>query len=145
MAAPVSNPPKIGPLLAGIFGACVVGAVMGAGVSLMVPWVSRPEAAWGAAAGAAACVLIAAVLAGAGLSVAIKQQPKYAPVLVVGAGMARLLIALSLALMVFFLVAPEGKPFWVAFLLAGLLSIIVEAGWAVRMNSTTGTTGVGVS
>lgn len=145
MASTVINPPRIGPLMAGIFGACVVGAVLGAGLSLMVPWVTRAESAWGAAASGSLCVLIAAVLAGAGLSVALRQSPKYAPVLVVGAGMARMLIALSLALMVFFLVAPEGKPFWVAFLLAGLLSIIVEAGWAVRMNSTAGTTGVGVS
>ena len=145
MATPVANPPKIGPLMAGIFGACVVGTVASAGLSLLVPWVVRAEAAWGGAAGGAACVLIAAVLAGAGLSVALRQSAKYAPVLVVGAGMARMLIALSLALMVFFLVAPEGKPFWIAFLLAGLLSIIVEAGWAVRMNSTAGTTGVGVS
>ncbi len=68
------------------------------------------------------------------------------PVLVVGSGlkvdrlgmavlassMARMLTALMVGLIAYFIIKPEGRTFWVCFLAAGMLALIGEAFWAIR-------------
>lgn len=51
---------------------------------------------------------------------------------VLASSMARMLTALLVGLIAYFMIHPEGKTFWVCFLAAGLFALIGEAFWAIR-------------
>jgi hypothetical protein len=52
--------------------------------------------------------------------------------------MARMFTALFAGLIVYMMLRPEGRTFWVTFLAAGLAALVAEAVWAIRtINSPT--------
>lgn len=52
---------------------------------------------------------------------------------VLAASMARMLFALMLGLLAYFVVGFEGRSFWVCFLACGLTVLVAESLWAVRV------------
>ncbi len=53
---------------------------------------------------------------------------------IVAAGVVRALASLTLALVVFWAIKPEGRVFWGAFLAANLLCLFIESGWGILAN-----------
>ncbi len=92
------------------------------------------ELARAAALGAASC-LIPSFVASALLVAALRTGTTPAFVLM-GASVARFLLSLLVGLGAFLLLHPEGKTFWASFLICGLLGIVVEAAWSVRLLHT---------
>lgn len=114
--------------------ACMSGA--GAyGLAGVAGWGGDPTAlAQAAALGAASC-LVPALVASAVLVAALRTGTTPAFVLM-GASVARFLLSLLVGLGAFLLLHPEGKTFWASFLICGLLGIVVEAAWSVRLLNT---------
>jgi hypothetical protein len=120
----------LAPLAFGIIGSAAVAAVSTYGVAGMAGWTTGAKAIQATAMGAGSC-LAAAMIALAILALA-RTSDAARGMLILAASVARLLMSLLFALALFLLFNPEGKTFWVAFLLAGLLAIAVEAAWGVR-------------
>lgn len=86
-----------------------------------------PAAAWALGIWIAVGAFVAALLV-----LLTRGRPASAPVFIMGASFGRMIGALTIALSVYFIVQPEGRPFWIVFLLAGLGSLAAEVLWAVK-------------
>ena len=117
-------------LALGVVGSAVIAGVAAYFIGGMAGWASPTRALEAATMGAGSC-LVAALVAVAVLALA-RMSDATRGVIILAASVARLLLSLLLALALFLLFNPEGKTFWVAFLVAGLLAIAVEAAWGVR-------------
>lgn len=96
---------------------------------------------WSASAGAVQSVTLslaptlAAAMAGLlVLALVIARDLSLFAIGVVAAGVSRMLLALSLALVVFVITQPEGRTFWTAFLAANLLCLLAETAWGIAAN-----------
>lgn len=111
------------------FGA-LLGTVMGVGAAILL-WGQSPAvvpaAAWAFGTWIAIGVFVSAMLV-----LLTRGRPASAPLYIMGASFARMIGALSIALGVYFIAQPEGRPFWIVFLLAGLGSLAGEVLWAVK-------------
>lgn len=118
--------------------AAAVGTLAGAGLAAFNAW--GETTATKAAMLAGVCVLGTAMLVlGSARAmnfgmIATKSNasPTVQPTILTGMSTARMLLSLVVGLGVYLLVKPEGKTFWVAFLLGGLLSLLVETAWSLR-------------
>ncbi len=59
-------------------------------------------------------------------------NPTVQPTMLAAMSVSRMMLSLVAALGCFLLLKPEGKTFWVAFLLGGLLSLVVETAWSLK-------------
>lgn len=110
----------------------IVGALVGAVLCMQIGWAEGRVLT--NAAGLAGIVWIVGALVGVqvlvigtGLSVDRLGMG------VLASSMARMMGALFAGLMVFFMLHPDGRTFWVTFLSAGLVALVAEALWAVRV------------
>ena len=111
------------------FGA-LLGTVLGVGAAILL-WGQSPAllpaAAWALGSWLSVGAFVAALLV-----LLTHGRPASAPLFIMGASFARMIGALTIALAVYFIVQPEGRPFWIVFLLAGLGSLAAEVFWAVK-------------
>lgn len=116
-------------------GAVCVGVIAGVGVGAAAGWAdARSLAIAAATAGAvwgfATLVGVQTLILGTGLA---SDRLGFG---VLASSMARMLTALLVGVVVYFLVKPEGQTFWVCFLAAGLAALIAEAIWGIRTIQT---------
>ncbi len=111
------------------FGA-LLGTVLGVGAAILL-WGQSPAllpaAAWALGSWLGVGAFVAALLV-----LLTHGRPASAPLFIMGASFARMIGALTIALAVYFIVQPEGRQFWIVFLLAGLGSLAAEVFWAVK-------------
>ncbi|MFO0832070.1 MAG: hypothetical protein U0637_09520 [Phycisphaerales bacterium] len=130
--------------LAGMYAlGAVVGAIAGGGLAAFN--------GWGAEGGSGSGTLAASVLAGGSVLVTAlavlgvframrfgmvatqtNPRPSVQPAMLTGMSAARMLGSLVVALGVYLVFKPEGRAFWVSFLLGGLLALMIETAWSVR-------------
>ncbi|MEK6702758.1 MAG: hypothetical protein AABZ53_10880 [Planctomycetota bacterium] len=110
--------------------AIVSGAVAVGVAGSMLSWGSGAEIL---RAGLLVCavVLVAALAAHALIVLVLDPARDRLAGLVVAGGMARMLVSLLLAMVVFMMAAPEGRTFWFGFLASGLLCLVVETWWGM--------------
>ncbi len=135
---PPSSPPvqssvfKARSVFAVVIGASLVGSLIGVAICLSAGW-AQGRALTSGATGAGVVWLVACVLGvqtlviGTGLSV---DRLGFG---VLASSMARMLFALMLGLLAYFVVGFEGRSFWVCFLACGLTVLVAESLWAVRV------------
>ncbi|HVU63150.1 MAG TPA: hypothetical protein VHC70_04190 [Phycisphaerales bacterium] len=122
-------------------GAVVFGTLIGAGTGVAASWGTSQTIA--SAAIMSGLIWLFAVLLGVqtlvlGTGFAVDRLGPG----VLASSMARMLVALLVGVVVYFLVRPEGHTYWTCFLSAGLLALTTEASWAVRtINAATRETG----
>lgn len=135
MTTPTQNTAafRTGPLMAQVVAACVTGGLLGTGVAVVGHWGNGDTQTLGIAAFIATAVwLVGAVIGVMLLGVVTHNQPhKLAPG-VLASSTARMLIALIVGVLLFFLLSLEGRTFWSCFLLAGLFALVAESTWAIR-------------
>lgn len=114
-----------------LVGAALAGCAACAGLAMVGAWTQPERIALGAGL-AFACWLFAA-LAGVTLLAVFTggRVDRLAPALL-GESFGRMLLALTAGLGTYLLAAPDGKTFWISFLVAGLVSLIAETAWAMR-------------
>lgn len=124
------------PLVGSVFAGVLMGVAAGYGVAQTAGWTS------GSANPMSAPILAAIVwlfAAGLGVLMVIGGTAKVierAGLVVVAASFLRMITALMLGIGAYFALRPEGKTFWTCFLLAGLVCLVAETVWAMRiMNS----------
>lgn len=115
----------------------VVGVALGAAFCMQMGWAEGRVLT--NAAGLAGLVWLAAALLGVQvLVIGTGLNVDRLGMGVLAASMARMLAALFVGLIAYFMIHPEGRTFWVTFLAAGLIALFGEALWAVRLiNSPT--------
>ncbi len=125
--------------LAGMYlAAASIAALAGGGLAAFNAWGSgngvMPALLGGACVLGTALLTLGALRAMNFGMVATKANPHptVQPTMLTGMSTARMLLSLVVGLGVYLLLKPEGKTFWVAFLLGGLLSLCVETAWSVR-------------
>ena len=129
-----SRAPSLRSAFLASFGAVAFGALLGTlmavGAAILL-WGQSPAlfpaAAWALGSWLAVGAFVAALLV-----LLTRGRPAAAPLFIMGASFARMLGALTIALAVYFIVQPEGRPFWIVFLLAGLGSLAAEVLWAAK-------------
>jgi hypothetical protein len=137
---------RTGPLLGLVVGACTAGGLLGVAFAYAAGWANTGLQAVGVAA-----LVSTIVWAGGGvlgvmlLSVNTDHQPAKLPQGVLASSTARMLVALFVGVLLFFLLSLEGRTFWTSFLLSGLLALATETAWAVRTINAPRTRGAGVS
>jgi hypothetical protein len=118
-------------------GAVLVGTVLGGLFCMQLGWAEGR--ALTTAAGLAGLVWLAAsILAGQVLIIGTGLAVDRLGMGVLASSMARMFTALFAGLIVYMMLRPEGRTFWVTFLAAGLAALVAEAVWAIRtINSPT--------
>lgn len=115
---------------------CAVAAGLGIAVVLAMNagWTGGGSevvpALWGAF-----CVVIGAASALIGLRLLLSLGQVPLAMAVVGAGVIRMMSSLAAGLAVYFVVVPEGKTFWAAFLACNLFALVVETMWGIKSNN----------
>ncbi len=115
-------------LLAWLLMGSAAGAAVGAAVSMALGW--TVGLAFAAILGALA-TMVPASLGVAMYALATRHAGANAMALL-ASSVVRLIVSLGLALMMFLVAHPEGRPFWIVFLAAGLGVIVAEAVWSMR-------------
>lgn len=129
-----SNPfhTPIGAALA-LLGAIAIGAAIGLGISLARTWTADNLEAALIAAGLGAAPWIVGSIIGLALIVAVNtRDAARLSFAVLAASMVRMFVALSVGLLAFFVLDPEGRTFWTTFLMCGLLALMAETSWAMH-------------
>jgi hypothetical protein len=121
---------RIATLIALLLASALFGALLAFGLAASAGFAPLPLAAK-AAALAAICILIGSAHGLFVLVVAARQSIERLPMLIVASGLIRMFVALAVALAIYLILNPEGKTFWASFLLAGLLSLLVETSWGL--------------
>ncbi len=116
-----------------------VGAVAGGGVAAFNGWGAESDPV--RAAGLAGTAVLATSLLVLGVFRAMNfgmiatkaaPSPTVQPTILTAMSAARMMLSVVAALGLYLVLKPEGKTFWVAFLLGGLLSLLVETAWSIR-------------
>lgn len=111
--------------------ACILfGAMLAFGLGVSAGFATQPLAAK-AAVLAAVSILIGAAHGLFVLVLAARQAIERLPMLIVASGVIRMFVALAVGLTLYLILTPEGKTFWAAFLIGGLLSLLVETAWGL--------------
>jgi len=129
-AQTVSKPLSVASLSVACIGSCASGALVAWITANVWNWAdAQRSAALGVVPtliGATIALTAVRILIGSGQSVAIAA---------VAAGVLRTMVALFVALAVFFMAEPEGRSFWTAFLISNLLALIAESIWGIKNNA----------
>lgn len=129
-----SNPlhSPIGAALA-LLGAIAIGAAIGLGIGLARSWTAEGLDPALIAAGLGAAAWLVGAIVGLALIVAVNSRDAARlSFAVLAASMVRMLVALSVGLLAFFVLEPEGRTFWTSFLMCGLLALMAETSWAMH-------------
>ncbi|HYE63501.1 MAG TPA: hypothetical protein VD997_16040 [Phycisphaerales bacterium] len=124
---------RTGPLMAQIVAACSLGGLMAIGVGHAAKWAGGDTQTI-AVASLTPMILwaVAGVIGVMLLGVLTHNQPARLAIGVLASSTARMLIALLVGVLLFFLMSLEGRCFWTSFLLAGLFALVAETTWAIR-------------
>jgi len=125
-------------LIAGILVSVIAGSAGAAFLALSQVWDSPDRIVQSALTNAITSGFAAMVSVALLLVISKTVKPESFALVVVGSGVARMLIALALTLAAFMLINPEGKSLWTAFLLTNLFALIAETTWGVIMNNRIG-------
>lgn len=112
--------------------AVILGVLTGAAISVASGWVGWNEPALIRSAVAVAGIWVLATLLG--VQILVVGTGLAADRLgfgVLASSMSRMLFALLVGVVVYFLIGFEGRSFWVCFLGAGLAALVAEAVWAI--------------
>lgn len=130
-ADPIHFPPfRFAPLAATHAVAIGAGVLLGGGLSALS---GQDQGGVVTASVFAAVVWVIAAGVGLGTLAALtggRSERLAFPLLVISFG--RMLLGIMLAVALYFLLEPAGRPFWTCFLLAGLASLAGETAWAMR-------------
>jgi hypothetical protein len=131
--SPAPSPSTFRPrqILAVVVIAVIVGTLVGVGIGIASGWGGTRELTI-AALTAAAVWLFATLLGVQTLIFGSGLQVDRLGFGILASSMGRMLAALLVGVVVFFLVKPQGETFWVCFLSAGLAALIAESVWAIR-------------
>lgn len=117
----------------------VVGAIAGGGLAAFNGWGAEHDPVRAAGLAGAAVIVTSLVVLGGFRAmnfgmVATKAAPNptVQPTILTAMSAARMMLSLVAGLGLYLLLKPEGKTFWVAFLLGGLLCLLVETAWSIR-------------
>lgn len=129
-SASQSRAPSVLPLAGVCLLAVVCSEVVAFGLGRFNVWAEH-EALILAALLSGAVVLAGLVNGLVVLTVGVRNTPERLPMLIVAAGVVRMLIGLFVGLAVYLIVRPEGRTFWFGFLIAGLVCLMVETAWGL--------------
>lgn len=121
------------PLIAGLLAAPFVGGLLGLGLATAGGWHSVTSS-WTplqTVAAAAGCWIMAALIGLILTSIISKCEARKIPTAILVASAVRAGVALFDGLFVMFIYKPDPKTFWAAFLLCGLLCLVIETAWAM--------------
>jgi len=124
---------SMGPMLAAMFIAPVVGAAAGLAVTATANWTTG-ETAWTpyqTVSAAAACWMMGGLIGVVVLALASGMFVRRIAIGIMASSLVRAGIALFDGLAISLVFKPELKVFWSAFLIAGLLCLILETVWAM--------------
>ncbi|MFT3685854.1 MAG: hypothetical protein QM783_13185 [Phycisphaerales bacterium] len=115
--------------------AVICGGVLAAGVLAQVTWAKGTPDIAGPAVQAILAVLVAMGVGYSLFALTVGRTPASAPMGLLAGSTVRMLVALSIALVMFFMGGfdkPTGTAFWIVFLSAALAAIVAEASWGVK-------------
>src|SRR5262245_49672786 len=117
---PPTSPPTLRRLAAASVVCATLGMVGAAGAAVLMAWTAGPAVAWAALAGGLSVLCGAA--AGIGLIAAVigPRLERLGPA-VITAGVVRMFVSLSVAILVWQVAGLEGRTIWTSFLAASLL------------------------
>ncbi len=113
--------------------ACLAGGALAVGAGIAGQWAGSDAQALVIAALTPTAVWLVGAAVGLILLTSMSQgQRVRLPIGVMASSTARMLIALIVGVILYFLMTLDGRGFWTAFLLSGLLCLVVETAWAIR-------------
>jgi hypothetical protein len=126
---------SMGPMLAAMFVAPVIGALGGIGIATIASWTTEGSA-WTmrqTVSAAAGCWMMGGLIGVVVLALASGMLVRRVAVGMMASSLVRAGIALFDGLAISLVFKPELKVFWAAFLVAGLLCLILETVWAMNL------------
>jgi hypothetical protein len=137
---------RTGPLTGQVVAAAVLGSFLGLGVAYAAGWAGGDLQALAIASLVAMLVWVGASILGV-LLLSVNTQHQLSRIApgVLASSTTRMLVALAVGVLLFFVLSLEGRTFWTSFLLAGLLALVAETAWAMRTINAPRRRGAGVS
>jgi hypothetical protein len=141
---PPTSPPTLRRLAAASVACATLGMAGAAGAAILLTWATGPAAAWAALTGALS--VLCGTAAGIGLIAAVigPRLERLGPA-VIGAGVVRMFVSLSVAVLVWQLAGLEGRTLWTSFLAASLMCLAAETRWGMGASRCLGPVESGVS
>lgn len=116
-----------------------IGAVAGGGLAAFNGWGAESDPVRAAGLAGAAVLATSLLVLGAframnfgKIATKAAPNPTVQPTILTAMSATRMMLSLVVGLGLYLVLKPEGKTFWVAFLLGGLLSLLVETAWSIR-------------